>query len=108
MKITDVKIYPVTDPKLKAFATIVIDSCFLISDIKVISGEKGLFLSMPSKKRKDGTFKDIAHPINTDTRHMLEEAILNKYKEITSNTGDSQGPDDDYSSTQGHSPEIQE
>ena len=61
MEITDVKVIPVDDDKLKAFVSIVFDKCFVVTDIKVILGPKGLFVSMPSKKRKDGSFKDIAH-----------------------------------------------
>jgi stage V sporulation protein G len=66
---------PVDDDKLKAFVSIILDDCFVISDIKIIHGPKGLFVSMPSKKRKDGTFRDIAHPLNSDTRRMMEEQI---------------------------------
>ncbi len=81
MEITDVKVIPVDDEKLKAFVSIVIDHCFVVTDIKVIHGPKGLFVSMPSKKRKDGTFKDIAHPLNNQTRQYLEERILSVYKQ---------------------------
>jgi stage V sporulation protein G len=81
MEITDVKVIPVDDEKLKAFVSIVIDHCFVVTDIKVIHGPKGLFVSMPSKKRKDGTFKDIAHPLNNQTRQYLEERVLSVYKE---------------------------
>ncbi len=73
MEITDVKVIPVDDEKLKAFVSIVFDHCFVVTDIKVINGPKGLFVSMPSKKRKDGTFKDIAHPLNNQMRQYLEE-----------------------------------
>ena len=76
MEITDVKVIPVDDEKLKAFVSIVFDHCFVVTDIKVIHGPKGLFVSMPSKKRKDGTFKDIAHPLNNQMRQYLEEAAL--------------------------------
>jgi stage V sporulation protein G len=81
MEITDVKVIPVDDEKLKAFVSIVIDHCFVVTDIKVIHGPKGLFVSMPSKKRKDGTFKDIAHPLNNQTRQYLEERVLAVYKQ---------------------------
>jgi stage V sporulation protein G len=81
MEITDVKVIPVDDEKLKAFVSIVIDHCFVVTDIKVIHGPKGLFVSMPSKKRKDGTFKDIAHPLNNQARQYLEERILSVYKQ---------------------------
>jgi stage V sporulation protein G len=81
MEITDVKVIPVDDEKLKAFVSIVIDHCFVVTDIKVINGPKGLFVSMPSKKRKDGTFKDIAHPLNNQARQYLEERVLSVYKQ---------------------------
>jgi len=81
MEITDVKVIPVDDEKLKAFVSIVFDQCFVVTDIKIIHGPKGLFVSMPSKKRKDGTFKDIAHPLNNQMRQYLEEKILGVYKQ---------------------------
>ncbi|HEY7819301.1 MAG TPA: septation regulator SpoVG [Vicinamibacteria bacterium] len=80
MEITEVRIFPVDDDKLKAFVSIILDDCFVISDIKIIHGPKGLFVSMPSKKRKDGTFRDIAHPLNSDTRRMMEDQILARYR----------------------------
>jgi stage V sporulation protein G len=80
MEITEVRIFPVDDDKLKAFVSIILDDCFVISDIKIIHGPKGLFVSMPSKKRKDGTFRDIAHPLNSDTRRMMEDQILARYQ----------------------------
>ena len=79
MEITDVKVIPVDDEKLKAFVSIVFDQCFVVTDIKIIHGPKGLFVSMPSKKRKDGTFKDIAHPLNSETRERMEKVILAEY-----------------------------
>src|SRR5687768_15823741 len=81
MEITDVKVIPVDDEKLKAFVSIVFDQSFVVTDIKVINGPKGLFVSMPSKKRKDGTFKDIAHPLNNQMRQYLEEKILTVYRQ---------------------------
>ena len=80
MEITDVKVIPVDDEKLKAFVSIVFDQCFVVTDIKIIHGPKGLFVSMPSKKRKDGTFKDIAHPLNSETRERMEKVILAEYE----------------------------
>ena len=88
MEITEVRIFPVDDDKLKAFVSIILDDCFVISDIKIINGPKGLFVSMPSKKRKDGTFRDIAHPLNSDTRRMMEDQILARYR---SDVSDSKG-----------------
>ena len=81
MEITDVKVIPVDDEKLKAFVSIVFDQCFVVTDIKIINGPKGLFVSMPSKKRKDGTFKDIAHPLNNQMRQYLEDKILTVYRQ---------------------------
>ena len=80
MDITEVRVFPVDDEKWKAFVSIILDDCFVISDIKIIHGPKGLFVSMPSKKRKDGTFRDIAHPLNSETRRRMEDQILARYR----------------------------
>ena len=66
--------------KLKAVASITIDDCLVIHDIKVIEGDRGLFIAMPSRKAQDGTYKDIAHPINSDTRTELQDLILDNYE----------------------------
>jgi len=66
---------------LKAFATITFSDCFVVSDLKVIKGKKGLFVAMPSRKRKDGTFKDVAHPLNNETRQLIEKKVLAAYEE---------------------------
>jgi stage V sporulation protein G len=79
MEITEVKVFPVEEEKLKAYITIVIDHCFVVRDLKIISGAVGLFVAMPSKRRKDGSFKDIAHPLNQATRELLEKQILDAY-----------------------------
>ncbi|MEK6580109.1 MAG: septation regulator SpoVG [Bdellovibrionota bacterium] len=79
MDITEVKVFTVDEEKLKAYVTIVIDDCFVVRDLKVISGNGGLFVAMPSKKRKDGSFKDIAHPLNQETRTDLEKKVLEAY-----------------------------
>ena len=81
MEITDVKVIPVDDEKLKAFVSIVFDQSFVVTDIKIINGPKGLFVSMPSNKRKDGTFKDIAHPLNNQMRQYLEDKVLTVYRQ---------------------------
>ena len=92
MEITDVKVIPVDDEKLKAFVSIVFDQSFVVTDIKIINGPKGLFVSMPSKKRKDGTFKDIAHPLNNQMRQYLEEKVLTVYRQqVASAPGAGQG-----------------
>ena len=79
MNITEVKVFPVDEEKLKAYITIVIDNCFVVRDLKIINGVSGLFVAMPSKRRKDGSFKDIAHPLNQSTRETLEKLILDAY-----------------------------
>lgn len=80
MKVTDVQVRKVDlDSRTKAYVTITFDDCFVVRDIRVVDGKNGLFIAMPSRKRPDGEFKDIAHPINTETRRMIEEAILNQY-----------------------------
>jgi len=81
MKITEVRVYPVrkTDDKLKAFATITFDDCFVVRDLKVINGNEGYFIAMPSRKRNDGTYSDVAHPLNSETRNYIEEVVLGEY-----------------------------
>lgn len=81
MKISDVRIRLVNkeDNKLKAVASITIDECFVIHDIKVIEATEGVFIAMPSRKTNDGEYKDIAHPLNTETREIIKEAILTAY-----------------------------
>ena len=79
MDITEVKVFPVDEEKLKAYITITLDNCFVVRDLKVISGNGGLFVAMPSKRRKDGSFKDIAHPLNQSTRANMEKRVLDAY-----------------------------
>ncbi|MCL4429067.1 MAG: septation regulator SpoVG [Deltaproteobacteria bacterium] len=80
MQVTEVNVFPVNEEKLKAYVTITFDNCFVVRDLKIISGKDGLFVAMPSKKRKDGTFKDTAHPLNNETRDMIESAVLAAYE----------------------------
>ena len=87
MDITDVKIFPVDEEKLKAYVTITLDGCFVVRDLKVIQGSAGLFVAMPAKKRKDGTYKNIAHPLNTDMRARMERVILDQYERSASRLG---------------------
>jgi stage V sporulation protein G len=83
IEITEVKVYPAKDSgKLKAYATIVFENCFIVRDLKVIEGDKGYFVSMPSRRRKDGTFRDIVHPLDSDTRQMVEEHIILEYQKL--------------------------
>ena len=81
MQITDVRIRKVAkEGKMKAVVSITIDNEFVVHDIKVIEGEKGLFIAMPSRKAADGEYRDIAHPINSDTRNMIQTLILEQYE----------------------------
>ena len=81
MTITDVRVRKIAkDGKMKAIVSVTFDNEFVVHDIKVIEGEKGLFIAMPSRKTADGEYRDIAHPINSDTRQQLQEMILNEYE----------------------------
>ena len=83
MTITDVWVRKVTkEGKLKAIVSITLDNEFVVHDIKVIEGEKGLFIAMPSKKAADGEYRDIAHPINSATRERIQSTILNHYEKV--------------------------
>ena len=81
MKITDIRVRIVNKDKLKASASVTFDECFVVHDIKLIEGNNGLFMSMPSRKTTTGEFKDVAHAINTETRQWLEKAVLDAYNE---------------------------
>jgi stage V sporulation protein G len=89
MEITEVKVFPARDngkgrddSRLKAYATIVFDNSFIVRDLKVIEGSRGLFVSMPSRKPKDGTFRDVVHPLNAQMRQMIEEKVIAEYQRI--------------------------
>lgn len=85
MQITDVRVRKVTkEGKMRAVVSITIDDVFVVHDIKVIEGEKGLFIAMPSRKASDGEYRDIAHPINSETRDKIQSLILEKYQEVES------------------------
>lgn len=85
MNITDVRIRKITtDGKMKAIVSVTFDDEFVVHDIKVIEGQNGLFIAMPSRKTPDGEFKDIAHPINTQTRENLQTSILTEYEKVRS------------------------
>ncbi len=88
MEITEVKVHLRNEEKLKAYATITIDNCFVVRDLKIIQGNTGLFVAMPSKKKPDGSFKDIAHPLNNETRELIENKLLNAYKKEVENKKD--------------------
>ena len=82
MQITDVRVRKVTkEGKMKAVVSITFDNEFVVHDIKVIEGDKGLFIAMPSRKSGDGEYRDIAHPISSETREKIQKDILEKYKE---------------------------
>lgn len=96
MEITEVKVFPVNEEKLKAYVTIVLDGCFVVRDLKIINGATGLFVAMPSKKRADGTYKDVAHPLNKSTRMIMEKKILETYlAEIKRGVGQASDSDED-------------
>ena len=83
MEITDVRVRKVAkEGKMKAVVSVTFDNEFVVHDIKIIDGEKGLFIAMPSRKALDGEFRDIAHPINSETRDKIQNFILNKYQTI--------------------------
>jgi stage V sporulation protein G len=86
MQITDVRVRKVEkEGKLKAVVSITLDDEFVVHDIKVIEGEKGLFIAMPSKKAADGEYRDIAHPINSGTRERIQRIILERYEHSLEN-----------------------
>ncbi len=80
MEVTEVKVFPVNEERLKAYVTVTFDNAFIIRDVKVIRGNNGLFVAMPSRKRKDGSFRDIAHPLNNEARQKIEGVILKEYE----------------------------
>jgi len=88
MEITEVKVFPIQEEKLKAFVSVVFDHCFMINDIKIIQGRDGLFISMPSRKKKNGEFKDVAHPLNNETRRMIESQVLAEYDRVLEERGE--------------------
>ncbi len=85
MQITDVRVRKITkEGKMRAIVSITIDDEFVVHDIKVIEGDKGLFIAMPSKKATDGEYRDIAHPINSSTREKIQSIILDRYQKALS------------------------
>ena len=93
MQITDVRVRKVAkEGKLKAVVSITIDDEFVVHDIKVIEGEKGMFIAMPSKKAMDGEYRDIAHPINSNTRERIQSMILEKYEQALAEEPDGENP----------------
>lgn len=83
MDITDIRIRKVNaDGKLKAYVTVTFDDSFVVHNVKIIEGENGIFIAMPSRKTKSGEYKDVAHPINTNFRTRLQEKILEEYDKM--------------------------
>lgn len=87
LTVTEVSVFPVNEERLKAYVSITLNDAFVIRDLKVIKGNAGLFVAMPSKKRKDGQFRDIAHPLNQETRDEIEKAIFDAYENAIKNMG---------------------
>ncbi len=87
MQITEIRVYPRNEEKLKAFITVTFDDAFVVRNLKVIQTKENLFVAMPSRKMADGTHKDIAHPINNETRKHIEEKVLAAYKQKISEEG---------------------
>ena len=85
MKVTDVRVRKVSNEgKMKAIVSVTFDEEFVVHDIKIIEGQNGLFIAMPSRKMTDGEFRDIAHPINSETRNMIQEAVFAEYEKTVS------------------------
>ena len=88
MNITDIRIRKIEkEGKMKAVVSITIDDVFAVHDIKVIEGEKGLFIAMPSRRNAEGEYRDVAHPINSETRRHLQELIMDKYEQMLAEEG---------------------
>ena len=89
MKVTDVRVRKITNEgKMKAIVSITLDDEFVVHDIKVIEGEKGLFIAMPSRRSADGEYKDVAHPINSETRERIQSIILEAYEVALQNSSE--------------------
>ncbi len=82
MEITEVVVRPIEDEKLRAYVSLTIENSLVIKDIKIVEGKNGLFVSMPSRRRKNGKYQDIAHPINTTFRKTMEDRIFDEYRKI--------------------------
>lgn len=80
MEITEIKVFPVDEKRVKAYTSVVFDACFIVRDIKVIQGDHKLFVAMPSKRMKDGSYRDTVHPLNNDMRHKVEMSVLEAYE----------------------------
>ena len=87
IEVTEVNIFPVNEDRLKAYVSVTFNDAFVIRDLKIIKGNSGLFVAMPSKKRKDGQFRDIAHPLNQETRNHIEKAVFDAYEKAVKDMG---------------------
>ncbi len=86
MKVTEVRLSPTKGGKIRAFASIVIDDCFIVNDLRIVEGREGqLFVTMPARKTRNGQMRDIAHPLNADTREEIEKRVLSEYEESVRN-----------------------
>ena len=94
MKITSVKVRKIEkeNSRMKGMASVVIDDCFAVKDIRIIEGEKGLFIAMPSRKYPSGEYRDVAHPINSETRKEFEDAIIEEYNNTQEESTDTESP----------------
>lgn len=93
MKITDVRVRKLSDEgKLKSIVSVTMDECFVVHDIKLIEGQNGLFIAMPSRKIAEGKYRDIVHPINSETRQMLQDAIIAAYEEAKNKADETENP----------------
>jgi len=104
MKVTEVRISPAKGGKVRAFASVVFDDSFIVNDLRVIEGREGqVFVTMPARKTRNGQMRDIAHPLNSDTREQIEQRVLEEYESARQNRTVSdrgkQGPDDKEKST---------
>lgn len=95
MQVTDVRIRKIAkEGKMKAIVSITLDEEFVIHDMKIIEGEKGLFIAMPSRRAGDGEYRDIAHPINSDTREKIQKIILEEYEKVLALEGQQNAEED--------------
>jgi stage V sporulation protein G len=87
MEVTNVSVYPREEDRLKAFVTITFDNCFIVRDLKIIRGNNDLFVAMPTKRKKNGAFTEVAHPLNADARAQIEAAVLDAYYRVLDDRG---------------------
>jgi stage V sporulation protein G len=85
MQVTEVRVYPASEGLVRAYVTITLDNCFAIRDLRIIQNAAGYLIAMPNRKQKDGAYRDIAYPINAETRRMIEEAVMAEYKKAVPN-----------------------